>query len=518
MANDFSGDANCKAVFNVDDGALTVDSKGTNTLTNSGMTADTGTFKQGDASALSDNINDQLFILDGDLDAGFPLKNGDSNKKISVCFWFRSTGFPGSGFRYILGKFEIGTRSFAMLTSTAEPQLFIGFNNGDSQEAVPFGTSMVANRWYHFGVTFQDSDKSFKMRIWDDNASALLGGAEVTGNTTNNINVENAQWHIGSATSINNSAGMQIDEIVVFNDILTSGEIDQIRAGTYSAGSTTSTAAASTTTTTTSTTTTASTSTTSSTTTTSTTSSTTSSTSSTASTTSSTSSTASTSSTSSTASTTSSTSSTASTTSTASSTSSSSSSTSTSTSSTTSSTTSSSTTTTAIPLPDSEVWTNWLNGKTLYFCRFTVNGNVFLTNGSSDEKWGTGGRDAADYAVPMPESSISGHYVGPFDEDGNIGEGQYRIGIFEQTGINPADSDKPAIFQGELFWDGAQEITLGIINNGNSSPVVREDEAEPILVDPDSGDVQPGGGAGSSPGGGAEGGGGSVISGGSSGC
>ena len=64
MANDFTNDANCKALWNFDDGALTTDSKGTNTLTNSGVTADTVDFKEGNASgdfkASFGRINDEF--------------------------------------------------------------------------------------------------------------------------------------------------------------------------------------------------------------------------------------------------------------------------------------------------------------------------------------------------------------------------------------------------------------------------------------------------------------------------
>jgi len=52
----------------------------------------------------------------------------------------------------------------------------------------------------------------------------------------------------------------------------------------------------------------------------------------------------------------------------------------------------------------------------------------------------------------------SGHYVGQFDASDNIPAGVYRIAIYQQIGANPADSD-PAIAQGELYWDGDQEIT-----------------------------------------------------------
>ena len=144
---------------------------------------------------------------------------------------------------------------------------------------------------------------------------------------------------------------------------------------------------------------------------------------------------------------------------------------------------------------------------------------MYLTNGSIHEIWGAGGNDADDYDVAMSESGNSGHYTAQFDAAGNItDEGTYRIGIYEQGGGNPADVDIPAIGEGEINWDGEQEVSLLGISDAASSPVVEEDDSNPITVDPGTGDALPGGGAGSGPGGGAEGGGGSVVSGGSSGC
>ncbi len=44
-----------------------------------------------------------------------------------------------------------------------------------------------------------------------------------------------------------------------------------------------------------------------------------------------------------------------------------------------------------------EVVHDTLTGKTLYFCAWQPDRDVFLTGGASDEVWGTGGRDADDY-------------------------------------------------------------------------------------------------------------------------
>ncbi len=105
----------------------------------------------------------------------------------------------------------------------------------------------------------------------------------------------------------------------------------------------------------------------------------------------------------------------------------------------------------------SEVFHNFTTGNTLYSTRFQLDGDVFLSNGASDETWGTGGRDADDYDVTMTEDGVSGHFVGDFDTSGNIAEGVYRVTVFLQAGANPADTDFP-LAQGEIYWDGASEI------------------------------------------------------------
>jgi hypothetical protein len=106
-----------------------------------------------------------------------------------------------------------------------------------------------------------------------------------------------------------------------------------------------------------------------------------------------------------------------------------------------------------------EITHNFLTGQTLYACRFQADGDVFITDGSSDEVWGTGGRDADDYDVAMTEEDSSGHYKADFDASGNIGEGVYYVTVYLQSGASPADSDV-AISQGMMNWNGTAEITL----------------------------------------------------------
>ena len=103
-----------------------------------------------------------------------------------------------------------------------------------------------------------------------------------------------------------------------------------------------------------------------------------------------------------------------------------------------------------------EIPFDFASGETLYSTRFQLNGDVFITDGSSDEVWGVGGNDADDYDVTMPEKGSSGHYVGDFDTSGNISVGVYRVTVRLQTGANPADTDT-RIGRGTMYWSGSEE-------------------------------------------------------------
>ena len=123
-----------------------------------------------------------------------------------------------------------------------------------------------------------------------------------------------------------------------------------------------------------------------------------------------------------------------------------------------------------------EIWHNYTTGSTLYFCTFQQDGDVFLTNGESDETWGTGGRTAADYDMALTEDGTSGHYVGTFDT--SIGIGTYRITVYLQAGANPVDTDL-AIAQGEIYWTGTAEETIHTLNITNTTVTNVYDESTP---------------------------------------
>jgi hypothetical protein len=247
MANDFTGDADCKALWRFENDSL--DSIGGNDWAVLAGTPgwDNVDFKEGSYCTFleGDAGDDSYLIVDGDLDAGFPFKNGDSNKKISICYWVQLDNIPSGSVPtiYVFDKGGGSTRSFFSgfeysLNST-NFSMGIGIAPGSSWEVKQHATGVTdANfigNWYHVGCTYQDSDKTYRIRVWDDNAQAILG-SDATGTMTNNINVENGGCLCNATPNLSKVSDIRVDEMVIFGDILTAGEIDEIRGGTFGGG------------------------------------------------------------------------------------------------------------------------------------------------------------------------------------------------------------------------------------------------------------------------------------------
>ncbi len=242
MANDFSGLPAGSVVLNMDNGALLVDAMGGNNWADNNTVGQNVDAKQGDRSGdFEGDVDEYLSQTDVNLPAGFPFKNGDAVKKLTACMWLKFESFDQAN-DALISKWENNKRSFALLSGDTAGsdyfKFFLGYGGGDNTEVVRiFGTAWVTSIWYHVGFTYQDSDKSYKIRIWDDNAGALLGGAEETGNSTNNMNIEDAGVGIGaflSGVTTNTHDGL-LDEMVIIPDILSSADIDLIRQGIYGA-------------------------------------------------------------------------------------------------------------------------------------------------------------------------------------------------------------------------------------------------------------------------------------------
>jgi hypothetical protein len=244
VANDFSGDANCVALYRMENGALTTDSKGSNTLTDvNSVTSDTTNYKEGSGSAEFTKANNEyMYRTDTNLDTGFPLKNGDTAKVISLCYWIRAKAAANFTTYNTLGKgttnkLSLRIRLYGTGTNVARLDVLCGYNSGNSEETISHGSTLTCNAatWYHVGLVVDGVNKTIFIRI-SDNAGAKVG-TNIDTSITNEINVEDGEWCIGTSYGSTASSDALLDEVVVFKDKLSESEIASIAAGTYGAAS-----------------------------------------------------------------------------------------------------------------------------------------------------------------------------------------------------------------------------------------------------------------------------------------
>jgi hypothetical protein len=233
--NNFASDPDCVALWRFEPDKLTVDSISTNTLTNNNAaTVDVTTYKEGVGSAsFKRDYKQFLSITDMDLASGFPLKSGEANKKISVCLWFR-LGIETH--QFLWAKADGTGTSLALMVESAggDYRIYVrkGNGTGDTYETAWLTSlGLAPNQWYHVGITYNDADRSYRIRVYDASADSTL---ERTGVFANAISVNKSDMAIGAlpGSSVYYADGL-MDELVVFKDILTAAEIDKIRQGTY---------------------------------------------------------------------------------------------------------------------------------------------------------------------------------------------------------------------------------------------------------------------------------------------
>lgn len=239
MANDFTSDSSCVALWKFESGALTTDDIGSNTLTDVNTVSESSgtlgtTHMEGSCAADFEASNSERFyITDTNLDSGFPFKSGGSVREGSFAFWFKPESVPGAGvYNHIISKWDNpgGAISFnAVLTgSTFNIQQAYG-TSGTTNETFNTGKTIVAGTWYHVGFTLSQTSKICTVRLWD---SSIAAATTYSTTFSNSIRTVSAQFIIGAAYNSANYYDGIIDEVVVFNRIISEAEIDSIRTGT----------------------------------------------------------------------------------------------------------------------------------------------------------------------------------------------------------------------------------------------------------------------------------------------
>jgi hypothetical protein len=220
MGNNFS-DAFAAWLFA--SGALTADSKGTNTLTNHG-TAGSGINIQG-APTVSLNGSSKYFdIVDANLDAGFPFKNGDTGKLITVAFKVRPASTAEQS---TAGKMSFGTANSFGFTGSNKP--FFQYN-ATFYDDWPF-PAWVAAHEYQIVYTIDGVNKNIVIYLYDYTISVLhilnihTFASALAGSTL--------PFRIGYDSSRGNYLNGEIGEVIVFNRLLNLAEMSAIRKDIY---------------------------------------------------------------------------------------------------------------------------------------------------------------------------------------------------------------------------------------------------------------------------------------------
>ncbi|OGJ16944.1 hypothetical protein A3K73_02010 [Candidatus Pacearchaeota archaeon RBG_13_36_9] len=232
-AYDFSGDSNAVALWRLEEGALTEDSKGENDFVNNGATADATNYKEGASSVATVRQQARNMRLDLYPSSDFPLAPGSSDKTFSLTFWLRpglanteQDIFVINFMNFMDYNLRIYLTPSNLLTVATSP------TGGAPYTSVQHASALKANQWYHVGITYDHSTYETKIRIWDDTARVILG-SDASG-TANDIYLDNARVLFDLSNVLISSAfNGNLDEVAVFNDVLTADEIDAIKAGAY---------------------------------------------------------------------------------------------------------------------------------------------------------------------------------------------------------------------------------------------------------------------------------------------
>jgi hypothetical protein len=236
MANDFTIDSRCKALWRLENGALTTDTIGTNTLSasTSSPTADTGDYKEGAACADFEYSDTQYFtIADASLDSGFPLKSGETNKKFTWCCWIKQESQAATT-QYILSKYaSVGSKMcFAIGTFSNVLRLWWGYSSGALTNYYDTGIAIANGEWYHVAVMVDGTTNTIMNVIVYKVSNSTIYTYSAT--QTGAITITTAAFRIGARDGDESYRwDGKIDEVLVFNDCLTDMDIQLIRQGNY---------------------------------------------------------------------------------------------------------------------------------------------------------------------------------------------------------------------------------------------------------------------------------------------
>ena len=240
MANDFTGDSSCVALYRFEDGALAADSKGTNTLTAVNTpTVNTTDKKEGSGSTALVYASHQFYkITDANLNVGFPLKSGDATQQGTICFYCKPASYASNSTPQTLigfpGYSPGSQKFFAVLAGSGTNNLILywGYASGASFYTYDTGIQLGIGAWWHIAIRIDGVNTVLNVRAWkySDNTQKTYA---VTPASV--LSVPATEFRIGGTIQSDTAYSFDglMDECVVFNCLKLDGEIDSIRNQAY---------------------------------------------------------------------------------------------------------------------------------------------------------------------------------------------------------------------------------------------------------------------------------------------
>ena len=230
MANDFSKDVTCKALWRFEPGALAVDSIGSNTLTPVNTPTSGADYQEGAGSInFVTGSNQYAYINDASLVAGFPLKNGDSLKQAT--FLIRVYPATSGNARQLISKIASGNLSFWTAIHLSQLIIYWAYN---ATQFYTYNTGVIipVGGYTHLAIRLDGVNEILNVRAYRYSNSTIYTYGVTPGAA---LNVSNGPFSI-AATSAADAGYMldgEVDELVVFNRLLTDAQIDKVRSQTY---------------------------------------------------------------------------------------------------------------------------------------------------------------------------------------------------------------------------------------------------------------------------------------------
>ena len=234
---DYDSDPNLISLWSMDTDGLGVDTEGNNDLLNVGLIT-TSSPKIGDGCAdFEGSYNAMVGRLDGDLSASFPAKDGQAVVVGTVCFWAKPESISGDNSTHIVNKWSntIGDRPWLIAWDTTDDFWEIGTQSGNVETDVP----AVATQWYFVAGVFNDPNNSITIFVWDEDAQTMTEASSTMGGSAG----EPVPFSVGCSSRTSLTYGYLgpsvydfdgvVDDLMVFDDILTDEEIYQIKDGTF---------------------------------------------------------------------------------------------------------------------------------------------------------------------------------------------------------------------------------------------------------------------------------------------